>query len=161
MDALETAPPTPSTIAPAPAPTSSFLVARNGGIVVDHERRIAALEAQVYALQLSATQPPQPPPQIQQNPYFPSQPQYATQTFSHFSGHSTASASPPISKPHYDETSGPCSFANGEAFRAKFPQEGGGPQRKRPRLDLPQNGEEDFLSRGVVTEEEAIMCFES
>lgn len=174
---LENAPP-PQTVALSPAaPTSSALVARNGAIVTDHERRIAALEAQVYALHLSVANPPPPPAHLQAppNPYFSSQPQYATKTFSHYSGH-TATASPPLSKPQFDAASGPCLFANGDAFRQRYPPEGTPAAErqhrdyehgdyehrdKRHKAELPVTGELDFIERGVVTEAEASLCFES
>lgn len=219
LSSLESTPP-PSALVPSSSSTvgvNSALSLRNGALVTDHERRIAALEAQIYALQLSASalaqqHQHQPPQQQQQQlyrpppPQQPTQPQYAPQSFSHYSGASAGPVTPGINTHQYSGSfapsttnhkayfDGPCSFANGEAFRQRWPSEpvegvdfyatgqgqeqaygqGGAGQRGEKRIKLDEDGfagqmkgngagegEGDFIDRGVITEKEASMCFES
>jgi hypothetical protein len=145
----------------------------NNSLMSDHERRIAALESQLYALQLAASRPPplpsQDPPQGSLPTIYSSpsngpglQPLNAiTGSFSY----NTSGDSGLIN--HYDAAS---------SGTAVLKHEGDGADEHREKrfkaeplpplggvLGVPVNGtmEPDFITRGVITEEEATMCFES
>lgn len=153
---------------------------------VDHERRIAALEAQIYALQLQAANPP-PPPQHQRhaqieyhqpsmhthNPHSsPQQNSFANSAYglpSPANVHSMPSFVGGSNSLHsrYDSTS---SLKHEGEPQGGYANDGMGemPSTKRwkgdektgrPAGNLTDGP--DFISRGVVTEEEAAMCFDS
>ncbi|GAA5886798.1 hypothetical protein JCM6882_005895 [Rhodosporidiobolus microsporus] len=163
--------------------------------VSDHERRIAALEAQLYALQLAASRPPPPPLQQQQPPQgLPSM--FSSPSVAHgmsafdssgggaaaggggygysapnpYAGGAPSSASGSLK--HEPDTASLDGGADGTAGAA-----GGADAHREKRWKgdplLPTTGlggnigasagveEPDFIARGMVTEEEAAMCFNS
>ncbi|KAK4047443.1 hypothetical protein OIO90_006188 [Microbotryomycetes sp. JL221] len=146
---------------------------QNGGFITDHERRIAALEAQVYALQISVsevqTQNHQLAAAAASNfesssnasatahtaPSQASLPQYYTQPFSQFGSTSTGTddakrAMPPVNTTPFDS----CYAINGLKQEASLDQH----RDKRSRLT---DRKHDFIARGLVSEDEAMLCFES
>lgn len=181
------------------AANSQALVAGNGSAasvapqtITDHERRIAALEAQLYNLQITMARQVQIPPQQQQpqphpsaygpgpsnpagieyhaqhqqqqshNPYGgPSNP-YAS-SYSHPSLASPA----PASHARYDSPSGAGSGtlkhesdrSNSAASMQTGAAASSGDSHREKRWK--GEGEGDFIARGLVSEEEAALCFDS
>ncbi|KAK4049273.1 hypothetical protein OIV83_004209 [Microbotryomycetes sp. JL201] len=130
---------------------SSSVVATKGGFITDHERRIAALEAQVYALQVSVSEVQNQnqllvaaQANMQQQPQ--ALPQYYPQTFAQYDA---KTAMPPVNSTPFDS----CYAING----VKPDPCVSGHRDKRQKTTC--SG--DFISRGLVSEEEAMLCFES
>ncbi|KAM0790476.1 hypothetical protein ACM66B_003352 [Microbotryomycetes sp. NB124-2] len=135
--------------------SSSTVIASNGGFITDHERRIAALEAQVYALQVSVTEVQNQNQQLvaaQANLHQQPQalPQYYTQTFDQYATAVDAkTAMPPVNTTPFDS----CYAINGvKPDTCSF-------EHRDKRQRTANSG--DFIARGLVSEEEAMLCFES
>lgn len=160
-----------------------------GDTTSNHERRIAALEAQIYALQLGASQAPavlRQTPQID----FPHQPLSSPQ-HSSFGNPPTnfglTSPSNGHSLPPFQQGGNSTShnrYGSSSSLKHEVDSQGGGgdynteamsdythqpPAAKRWKGDeggMNRPGQSfsqrpDFISRGVVTEEEAAMCYDS
>lgn len=140
-----------------------------------HERRIAALEQQLYMLQLSIarTQPqPPPPPPPQSN--LPPMGMYGS---SYTVQHGGMTAYPPTMgeygspggvPPHSARSDGYPTAAKHEpglissANGLKHAESDADDEHRGKRWKgEPGYGESDFIARGLVSEEEATMCFES
>ncbi|GAA5996578.1 hypothetical protein JCM5350_003451 [Sporobolomyces pararoseus] len=154
----------------------------------DHERRIAALEAQIYALQLQAAQAPASRPTQLDFPHH-QQTSFGNNSFglaSPSNGHSLPPFQPGSNMSLHNR------YNSGSSLKHEVDSSGGGgaasyatdsglgeyPSAKRWKGDVSGGGggagilsanrpEEsfcdrpDFISRGVVTEEEAAMCYDS
>lgn len=155
----------------------------------DHERRIAALEAQIYALQLQAAQAPASRPTQLDFPHH-QQTSFGNNSFglaSPSNGHSLPPFQPGSNMSLHNR------YNSGSSLKHDVDSSGGGgaasyatdsglgeyPSAKRWKGDVSGGGgggagilsanrpEEsfcdrpDFISRGVVTEEEAAMCYDS
>lgn len=175
---LETSSPPPSSSALARPPLQ------------DHERRIAHLEAQLYALQMSNTGPQQrqisrppsvpsslspaprvPQPQAVTNPYnFPTHLQPHPST-AYLASYSPDSSPYPAQPPRPDQQhapypkyppSGRHTFPAPARFGNGNGIAGEGEQEARGEKRWKgEDGSVDFITRGEVTEEEARLCFES
>ncbi|GAA5838796.1 hypothetical protein JCM11251_006741 [Rhodosporidiobolus azoricus] len=159
--------------------------------VSDHERRIAALESQLYALQLAVSRPPPPVAAVQPAPanlpsMFSSSPHlgqglpgfdtngsYAYSTAPN--PYAAVAAAPSTVSTHslkHEPDTGSLDGGSGGMGGAAGGEELAGHREKRWKGDplLPLGGsmgasagvaEPDFIARGMVTEEEAAMCFNS
>ncbi|GAA5937645.1 Zn(II)2Cys6 transcription factor domain-containing protein [Sporobolomyces koalae] len=157
----------------------------SGTTTADHERRIAALEAQIYALQLQTAQAP-PPRQAQldysQSPLNPlsasvplPSPQQHTYGISGYRTDSPGNASFPL--PGSNSGQAHARYASNSSLKHESDSQSGGythdgmsdyssakrwkGDERTPRSGNPYQDEPDFISRGVVTEEEAAMCYDS
>lgn len=163
------------------ASNSSALVPRGPGdpqaslsvypeMISGHERRIAALEQQLYALQLQVARSQPPTPQ-QATPYSAG---YSVQHggMPGYPPHNAEYDSPGLPAAplpsHLGGTSEYSSPAKHESDSAGGPsrlKEGDGDEpdthRGKRWKGEPGSGEPDFIAGGLVTEEEATMCFES
>jgi hypothetical protein len=170
--------------------TSTSIVSTQGSSATasDHERRIAALEAQIYALQLQAAQAPASrgpqidyPHQSLSSPHqasFGTNPSYGLTSpanghslppFQQNANISTHSRYNPNSNlKHEVDSQGGGSYATDSGL-GDYPQQ---PATKRWKGDevgslsghRPEESfsdRPDFIQRGVVSEEEAAMCFDS
>lgn len=149
----------------------------NNSLMSDHERRIAALEAQLYALQLAASRPQPLPPQ--QSP-----PGALPTTYSSSSNGQGMQPLGTINGAYdYGNPGGSNLYDPATSAPQSLKHEGDGSELERTSREhhrekrfkgepLPAIGgvlgmpvdcgvEADFISRGVITEEEATMCFES
>lgn len=127
------------------APSSSSISPQ---IVTDHDRRIATLEAQLYALQLTVQRL-----QLAASQPAPQQGMYGA---------------PPQQQQAFPTFPGPANGGGAYAGGLKHEASDGDLHRgKRWKGDLqgtiaePGTEEKDFIARGLVSEEEAQMCFES
>lgn len=145
----------------ASAPSSSAVARDGANARTDHERRIAALEAQVYALQISVTE--SQTRQQQQDRHIAaletglqdvSQPQYAGFKQSPYglqplgAVSDTKSSLPPVNSTPFDS----CFAVNGMKCEAASEH------RDKRQKTVAQS---DFIARGIVSEDEAQLCFES
>ncbi|GAA5992211.1 hypothetical protein JCM11641_001016 [Rhodosporidiobolus odoratus] len=146
--------------------------------VADHERRIAALEAQLYALQVSVSRPQQPQ-QFQQHQLPPHQQQPPKPAIfsSSGGGNGMQHIDMTTDSPYSDaagSSAGPgrapatAGSTGGAGVKHEDGDFSGGRESKRWKGDpllvsshTAAGGEEDFIARGLVSEEEAAMCFES
>ncbi|CEQ40126.1 SPOSA6832_01712, partial [Sporobolomyces salmonicolor] len=152
---------------------------QESSLTADHERRIAALEAALYALQLSAASQPRTEtvqPQKQQFDHSQHQhgistPMTSTQQYGHpspsYGTHSPAPFIPPgLPGSRYDfsttslkhESDGSSNLMGDGRSNLMGDDQAARHRDKRWRGEA---GEPDFIARGVVSEEEASLCFES
>lgn len=183
------------------AANSQALVAGNGSpasvapqTITDHERRIAALEAQLYNLQITMARqvqipPQQPPPQAHPSAYGPGPSNYAgieyhtqhqqQQSHNPYGGpsnpyassysHPSLASSAPASHARYDSPSGggggggtlkhESDRSNSAASMQTGAAASSGDSHREKRWK--GEGEGDFIARGLVSEEEAALCFDS
>ncbi|GAA5876989.1 hypothetical protein JCM1840_007091 [Sporobolomyces johnsonii] len=141
-------------------------------LTADHERRIAALETALYALQLSAASQPRMqtvPPQKQQLDYTQHQhgisptPMSSTQQYGQpapsYGLHSPAPFIPPgLPGSRYDSPAASLKHEGDGSSNLVGDDQAARHRDKRWRGEA---GEPDFIARGVVSEEEATLCFES
>ena len=140
-----------------------------------HERRIAALEQQLYTLQLSiARTQPQPPPAAPPQPNVPPMGMYGSSyTVQHggMSAYAPAMSeygSPGAVPPHSARSDGYPTAPkhepglNSSTNGLKHAESDADDEHRGKRWKgEPGYGESDFIARGLVSEEEATMCFES
>lgn len=136
-----------------------------------HERRIAALEQQLYTLQLSIarTQPQPPPPQSSGPPMGMYGSSYTVQHggMAAYPSAMGEYGSPGVVPPHSARSDGYPAAPKHEpglnsANGLKHAESDADDEHRGKRWKgEPGYGESDFIARGLVSEEEATMCFES
>lgn len=185
---------------------STSLVSGNGSAppvspqtVTDHERRLAALEAQLYNLQITMARQVQIPPQQHQPPHsmygsgpsshaaleYPQQQQQHVYGSSNGAGgshpypssysHPSLASSAPPSHARFDSPTMPKHELDRSHSSASARLGSGGSgsgaggaaassdahREKRWKGESAGAGEGDFIARGLVSEEEAALCFDS
>jgi hypothetical protein len=151
---------------------------RNDASTSDHERRIAALEAQLYALQMQANQAPTsrqgqldfPQPTLQHSPHQSTFNQSSFGLASPANGHTVPPFQPASHGSLHSRYNSASSLKHEVDSQGGYATDGMTEYSATKRWKGDERADRghgqfaerpDFISRGVVTEEEAAMCFDS